>query len=273
MVRNQLSRNIKQIIWAVFSLFMCLQTTNSLASETLNYLVVEDQAEPFQIINDADQNFGIISDLLFKILEKSPYQVQVKSYPFKRMVKNINAGLIPLWITYGSSKWKSPQNLNLSECSILKVKHVLLPPKGETVQLNGIEGLLGQRVILMFGFDYPNLDEYLSAKKILELRVMPYRSAFKALALQRGLGFIEMESRIQYNLKINGEKYSDYHSVDLSSVIPKYDIRCALSPEMPEKIKRYIDDQCDQLKGSGEFKKIINRYLTSTNESSELGSE
>jgi len=238
-----------------------MTATHSLASETLNYLVIEEQAAPFQIIDESKQNSGIISDLLFKIFDSSSYQIHVKSYPFKRMVKTINAGLHPLWITYGSSKWQAPQNLNLSECSILTVKHILLPPKGQTVALSGIDSLLGKRVILLFGFDYPNLDEYLASKQILELRAMSYSSAFKALELNRGLGFIEMESRIKYNLKQEGGNYNDYNSVDLSSIIPQYDIRFALSPQMPEKIKRYIDDRCDQLKRSGEFQQIVNQYL------------
>ena len=43
---------------------------------------------------------------------------------------------------------------------------------------------------------------------ILDLRVLNYDSAFKALALERGLGFVEMASRIKYNLKnTNEQKY------------------------------------------------------------------
>ena len=261
--RNRLSDHLKSIRWSVLLLWLgiCVPAAHSVASETLSYLVIEDQAEPFQIVDSSKQHSGIVSDLLFKIFEKSPYHLKLNSYPFKRMIKTINDGTFPYWITYGSSHWGAPQNVNLSECSILTVRHVLLPPKGETILFKGIGDLLGQRVILLFGFEYPYLDEYLAAEQMTELRVQSYPSAFKALEFKRGFGFIEMESRIKYNLKKIGENYTDYYPVDMSNIIPQYDIRFAMSPLMPDKIKRYIDDRCNQLKRSGEYEHIFNKYL------------
>lgn len=249
--------------WAFCALLLNVffPVTRSLANETLNYLVIEDQAEPFQIVNQSNQHSGIVSDLLFKIFENSTYQLNVNSYPFKRMIRTIEDKTFPYWITYGSVSWSPPQNLNLSECSILTVRHILLPPKEEMISLHGIGDLIGQRIILLFGFEYPYLDTYLDAGQMTALRVQSYSSAFKALTFKRGIGFIEMESRIKYNLKKMGENYNDYHPVDMSNIIPQYDIRFALSPQMPDEIKRYIDDRCHQLKRSGEYEKIVNKYL------------
>ena len=255
--------SFKHFRWFSFLLFLYLSlpVTYSVAGENLNYMVIEEQAAPFQIKDDSERSSGIISDFLFKILDNSPHQIQVNSFPFKRMVKVINAGLYPNWITYGSSKWSAPQNLNLSDCSILTVKHVLLSPKENKLNFNGIDSLLGKRIVLLFGFEYPQLDKYMKTEEILELRVKKYDSAFKALELERGIGFVEMESRIKYNLKQAGRKIEDYDLIDLTSIIPRYDIRFSLAPNMPESIKTYIDDQCKQLKHSGELERIVNRYL------------
>ena len=249
--------------WTVLAFFLIvhIQSPASVANETLNYFVIEGQAAPFQIVDESKQHSGIVSDFLTSILEGSPYQLQVHSYPFKRMIKTINDGDYPHWITYGSSSWSPPQNLNLSECSILTVRHILLPPKGENLTLNSINDLLGQRVILLFGFAYPYLDEYIKAEQLAELRVQSYSSAFKALAFKRAQGFVEMESRIKYNLKQVGDRYDDYNPVDMSNIIPQYDIRFAMSPQMSDDVKRYIDDRCYQLKRTGEYQKIINKYL------------
>jgi len=155
----------------------------------------------------------------------------------------------------------APQNLNLSECSILTVKHALLTLKRREIKFNGIESLLKQRLILLFGFEYPPLDELIVLGEILDLRVLNYDSAFKALALERGIGFVEMESRIKYNLKQAGNSVENYDLFDLGEVIPQYEIRLAFSPDMPKAISTFIDDRCKRLTQNGELEKIINRYL------------
>ena len=261
--KKRLRDFLKSLKWAIWTLLVGagFQASHSLANETLNYLVIEDQAEPFQIVDHSNRYSGIVSDLLFKIFERSNYQLKVNSYPFKRMIRTINDRTFPYWITYGSSHWGPPQNSNLSECSILTVKHILLPPKDEVIPFQGVGDLMGQRVILLFGFEYPYLDSYIEAGQMAELRVQSYPSAFKALTFKRGIGFIEMESRIKYNLKKMGERYSDYHPIDMSNTIPQYDIRFALSPQMPDEVKHYIDDRCHQLKRSGEYERIVNKYL------------
>jgi len=177
------------------------------------------------------------------------------------MIKEINADLYDNWITYGSSQWSAPQNLNLSKCSILTVKHALLTLKRKEIKFKGIESLLKQRLILLFGFEYPPLDELIVSGEILDLRVLNYDSAFKALALERGIGFVEMESRIKYNLKQAGNSVESYDLFDLGGVIPQYEIRLAFSSDMPKAISTFIDDGCKRLKQNGELEKIINRYL------------
>ncbi len=70
-----------------------------------------------------------------------------------------------------------------------------------------------------------------------------------------------MESRIKYNLKQGGESYKYYYPLDLSNISPKYDILFALSPKMPDEIKRYTDDCCHELKHTGEYEQTVNKYL------------
>ncbi|MFT7682228.1 MAG: polar amino acid transport system substrate-binding protein, partial [Moritella dasanensis] len=73
--------------------------------------------------------------------------------------------------------------------------------------------------------------------------------------------FIEMTSRIKYNLKIQSKSLSNYHLQDFSALIPSYPIYLAFDPKMDSELQLFINQQLSDLAVSGTLKDIINKYI------------
>ena len=116
--------------------------------------------------------------------------------------------------------------------------------------------------ILLNGFDYPSLQPFIDSGEINELRVKDYAAAFRILdRMPQDAIFVEMTSRIKYNLKLLSRNLNDYKLQDFSALIPSYPIYLALDPNMDSDIQKFINQQLSILSKSGTLQEIINRYI------------
>lgn len=246
------------------SIMLTLQislTSYTANSESINYYVIAKQAMPFQIATDDNQHSGIISDLIAQMFMDN-YTVNYHTYPFNRMISELEAGGEKNWITYGSPNWGSVQADNLSDKSIYTVRHSILAHAKSDFLYQDIDDIKDKVFVLLYGFDYPTLQPYIDKGDIKALRVKDYSAAFRILdKMPHDAVFIEMTSRIKYNLKIQSRALSSYHLQDFSALIPSYPLYLALDPNMDSDIQKFINQQLSILSASGALTKIINRYI------------
>lgn len=232
-------------------------SSTAFSKEKLHYYVIEKVAEPFQIIKGTQQT-GVVSDVLDKIigLEK----LNIETYPFARMTKEMISKNTKRWINYGAVKWGPPQGTNLSEESVIDVQHVLLTAKN--FEYSTIEDLYKKRIVLIRGFSYPGLEKYIKLKKFKVLYVDSYNAVFRALSIGRAVAFPGMELRILYHLKKSGIPLEKFNLFNISNLIEDYPIHIAYDEKFPKEIKSIIDAKLKRLKESGGVQKIIEKYVS-----------
>ncbi|MCV5263609.1 hypothetical protein OFC55_38715, partial [Escherichia coli] len=65
-----------------------------------------------------------------------------------------------------------------------------------------MQDIKGRSIVLLLGFDYPNLMPFFEDKTVNEMRVKDYDAAYRVIQRTPGdTAFVEMESRVMYNLK------------------------------------------------------------------------
>ncbi|MGF1692543.1 substrate-binding periplasmic protein [Photobacterium kagoshimensis] len=237
-------------------------TTVQVTAQDVNYYVISKQAAPFQIENNENQHSGIVTDIVKKIFEDSRYAINYHSYPFNRMISILEDGGQPNWITYGSPSWGGVQAENLSEEPIYTVKHVLLSSKNNEFTFKDMKDINNKIVVLLHGFDYPQLIPYIESGKIEELRVKDYQAAFRIVNKLQGVAtFVEMDSRIKYNFAKLGLDDKQYKTQSFNIVIPDYSIYLALDPNMDKSIQQFINNKLKSMKSNGELDRIVNQYI------------
>jgi len=244
---------------ALFLLFFI--TTSSKATTEINYMVIQDQAQPFQNHENKKHHTGIITDIVKKIFSGAEYELKIHTLPFNRMISMLEKGDIENWVTFGSPNWPGVQSANLSKLPVFNVQHSLLTSIQQDIDINSATDLFGKTVILLHGFDYPGLEEYIADKRIKAIKVKSYKSAFKVVNRLKGkAGFVEMDVRIKYNLKIEDLPTKDYKLHNFSNVIDDYDLHLAMSPKFNKALQQHLESELDKLHQSGSLAEIIKAY-------------
>ncbi|PKH04707.1 transporter substrate-binding domain-containing protein [Moritella sp. Urea-trap-13] len=251
---------MKRFISIMLTLQLCIASFTA-NSESINYYVIAKQAMPFQITTDDEQHSGIVSDIIAKIF-MDKYTVNYHVYPFNRMISKLEAGGEKNWVTYGSPNWGSVQAENLSDKPIYTVSHSILSNAKSDFSYTDISDIKDKVFVLLYGFDYPTLQPYIDSGVIQELRVKDYAAAFRILdKMPNDAIFIEMTSRIKYNLKIQSKDLSSYHLQNFSALIPTYPIYLAFDPNMDSELQLFINRQLSALEDAGTLTDIINHYI------------
>ncbi|QDO84468.1 hypothetical protein FM037_16230 [Shewanella psychropiezotolerans] len=245
------------VILFVFLYSFCAQ------AQSLTYLAISSQAEPFQII--AQPNKGIVTDILAQAVQNLDITFTEQAYPFMRYVRMMHTDHYPLWISYGSPAWQgdseiSIQSRHLSKVKLFDVTHVLVIKADRDFNFYSIEALFGKTVITLNGFSYPGLDEYVATGEIDTLAVRSHESALRAIDNSRGIAFIAMKTRALYTISEAGLDREKFKLIDFSSIIPPYPIHLSYSSTVTEKTKLSIDKAIAELKGSGKVDQIIKFY-------------
>lgn len=251
---------MKRFISIMLTIHICIASF-SVNAESINYYVIDKQAMPFQITTTSEKHSGIVSDIISRIFVDH-YTVNYHTYPFNRMISELEAGREKNWVTYGSPNWGGVQAANLSDMPIYTVSHSILSSAKSDFLYHDLKDINDKVLVLLYGFDYPSLQPFIDSGQIKELRVKDYAAAFRILdKMPQDTLFVEMTSRIKYNLKIQSRDLTKYKLQDFSALIPSYPIYLAFDPKMDKDIQTFINQQLSDMSDSGSLAEIIKRYI------------
>ncbi|MFC3151192.1 hypothetical protein ACFOEK_09165 [Litoribrevibacter euphylliae] len=247
---------------------LCLSQTFSASAEEqkprLTYFVITQQARPFQMDGEPSDGQGVVSDLVAEVLSKADIVWKVEALPFRRMIRKMEQTRDGQWIALGSPAWSGIQSERLSATPVSYAHHVALVSKSvedASFDIFQLSQFKSKNAVLLFGFDYPGLDRFLNQHQMTTQYAKSYDSAFRLVRRDHQHSiFIEMESRIDYNLKQLNTPKTQFYRIDMSSVIPDYSIHLAYSPGLDEDIVALLDAEILRLKASGQLRNIIARY-------------
>lgn len=229
----------------------------------ISYMVIE-QVEPFQVVSrDNPLAGGLVTDIVQQVFLGSLHQLRPVVAPAPRLYAMRLGGQLPNWLSYGAKPWLQP-GWQLSQHPIFSWRHVLAVPKSSRFRYRNIEDLFGKPLILMHGYDYPGLDGHLRSKsrlgRISDQRALTQQGAIRMLLAGRGVGYVDTELRLVYNLRQQGLSPADFRFYDLSAVIPQIDMHLMYDHSLPEEVKVLIDRRLSELQQSGQLAAIVQHY-------------
>lgn len=241
----------------LFPIFILFCVMIGVKAENVNYFVIGSTAAPFQIEENGKNHRGIITDIVNEVFQGlRKYEIVTHTLPFKRYIKELEKQ--ESWLTYGSDSWTGPQSWNITQEGLFEVNHVFLTKKG--IRFNKVSDLFNKRIVLITGFEYPELDQYIKSGRIKTMRVANHEAAIKAIQKDRGLAFPEMEIRIKYHLKTMGMNFDDFSFSTIKDVLKGYKINLAFSRNFNRKLQLKIEKSLRAMKKLGRIDKIIAKY-------------
>ncbi|MFD2176274.1 transporter substrate-binding domain-containing protein [Veronia pacifica] len=257
-----LNQFINLTLYKFSFLAFLLSASFPISAWEIDYFVIKDQAEPFQIVDDRSRHSGIVSDIIQEAVRGTEHRVTPHVLPFKRMLAYLENNKSKNWIVYGSPIWAGIQSSNLSSTPIMTVQHSLLTYSDNTFTFDGPDDLEKSHVILLFGFDYPGLERFIQSGIISPIHVKTYKSAFALVESQRPrlAGFVEMDIRIKYNLRKSDRNIDDFRLYSLSEIVPDYGIYLSYSPNLDSEIQQFFDIKLAEMRLNGQLEKIISKY-------------
>lgn len=238
----------------------------AVGSDELTYLIIAEQAEPFQINDPVTLiQSGVVTDIVNTIVQRKPLIMKQQIMPFKRYLYEMQQQSYPNWISYGSPAWRVEsiaylQNKRLSKQPLFTVNHIAVSIMDEGKKTTAWPNLQHKTVILLKGFIYEGLDTLIEKHQLKVLEVNSHKSALLALQNHRGDLFIEMESRILYSLKQHQIDPANFQFTDINDTVPAVDIHLSFGDGVPQQLIDWIDLQILTMQANGEILDIINQY-------------
>ena len=233
--------------------------------EEVNYLIVEEIAEPFQIASNGQSKGGVVSDIIDEVFKGSPYTVKHRSLPLNRLYTEVESGELKNWITYDAKVWGGlKQWRKLVNESLFPVTHTYLTCRSNSlIQINSVNDIKQQRIAIIKGFDYPELYELRKKSQLELVSVNNYAQGINLAALSRVDGFVEMDLRVRFTIKTASIDQPCLQFVDMSHIIPAYSIYLSTDKNNTSGINGFASKRLKELKENGFITEILKRYTTS----------
>ncbi|WP_394203512.1 substrate-binding periplasmic protein [Shewanella waksmanii] len=262
--------------WLVFCLFLLAPT--AVTAKPLTYLVIAQQAEPFQIVDaqhHAIHYSGIITDIVYELAEHHlDISLATEHAPFLRYIRSMHDKDKQPWLSYGSPAWAKVsgveiQNSNLIATPLFTVKHQLVSLAATELNYRTIDELFGKSVILLTGYSYPGLDQYIESGQINAVTVNSHQSALKALKNRRGIAFVSMGIRSHYTINRYHFNKQDFDFADFSDTIKPNTIHLSHSEDLPQALINKLNAAIISMHQDHKIAQIIAKYtLASKNRTS-----
>ncbi|WP_028772962.1 substrate-binding periplasmic protein [Shewanella waksmanii] len=253
--------------------FLLLFAPLSIAAKPLTYLVIAQQAEPFQIVHsqtDAIEYSGIITDIVNHLAKHYlKQQLRTEHAPFLRYIRSMNEKQMQPWISYGSPVWAQHQavaiqNTHLVATPLFTVHHQLLTRSADPFHYQRIDDLFGETVILLKGYSYPGLQQYIDSGQIKAFAVNSHQSALNALLNNRGKGFVSMGIRSHYTIERYGFNKRLFAFNDFSDTIKPNNIHISHNEKMPQRLINQLNHGIINMHQEHKIAEIISRYTVAT---------
>lgn len=225
--------------------------------QTLNYYVVEDISAPFQITQEDAKHKGYISDIVEELSSQLDIELITHVTPSPRIEMLLKDENVTDWIVYDSPAWNSvPQGIPL-ETPVLKIEHSAIHC-GHSHDFKG--KLKGHSFAVLKHFRYPGLSELARQGKIELTPVKSYEQGFELVDLDRVDGFIEMDTRLKYNLATQNKPPKCTMISGIGDVEPAYELILVVSKTVSEESRNHLNDALLRLKKSGFFEAALKKY-------------
>lgn len=258
-------RGTHPVWWA--AVVLCLAAMPAMGSgddRTVNYLIIDSKAAPFQIVRDGKSRGGIVSDLVDAIFAPSSYGVEHRVFPVNRLKQMAREHEVQRWVAYDTPEWGTFDGVGeMIREPLFATHHVLLTCNQDIPEsIPDIEALSGKRFVTLRHFRYPPIEAASKKGHIKQVSIDRYEAGIRLVELQRVDGFVEMKSRLQYHMQFRDRAPADcLRWIDLERVIPDFNIYLSVDAAWPLDFRAYVAQRIRELRDQGRIREIRSGYL------------
>ena len=226
-------------------------------TDTLDYYVVEGLTAPFQITDPDAKQKGFITDVVEALALELDIELVTHVAPSPRIEMLLKDEKRTNWIAYGSPAWNSLPNGVYLTTPLLKVTHSAVHC-GHGHSFNN--KLSGHNFAILKHFRYPGLSNLAREGRIELTPVKSYEQGFSLVDLGRVDGFIEMNTRLKYNLATSTSEVKCREISSIGDIEPQYDLVLVVSKHMAKEKRKQLNKALQNLYDSGFFEKTLLKY-------------
>lgn len=224
--------------------------------------MINEHVAPLQIATaNQPMKAGVVTEIVEAIFSDSNQTLEPILAPAKRIATLRKQDKSNYWLSYGAEHWKG-NDATLSQEPLFLWRHVLVAKK--TVRVQTIQDLGHLHLLLVHGYDYPQLEPYInhfnpSGTELTVSYVASPESALAMLAKGRGDAYIDIDFRANYHLKNQGLD-GKYIFSDLSAIIPVFPIYLMMDKTTPKSQQAWLNQRLTLLKSNGTVERILAKY-------------
>lgn len=238
----------------------------------LFYLVYEGAGQPYQGMSLQPESDGVISDIVFKVFESSPFQLTFRVLPVRRIKRDMYSGQLQSWIAYGFRLWADDPvwgGQYLSRVNLFDYRYGLmtfrkdgnLPPNldvyGDSAALMKLVD--GARVVVISGFQYGGLDRLLLVAGAKLIPVSDQHQALSVLARGRADFYLGNPQRNVYLLE-HDEHYQQFPPLRVIDLGVSTPVTLLLSEHSSPALRDWVDNRLEDLVANGFVAEVLARY-------------
>ncbi|MCP4351526.1 MAG: transporter substrate-binding domain-containing protein [Desulfobacterales bacterium] len=247
---------MKRILIALLSCLFLLIGIESACAETLKIASIDWCPQ----LCSGKKYAGYVTDTVKTIFKKSPYELEIKTYPWSRsiyMVRNGDAHAL-----LAPARAEAP-DLLYPENKIGIQRMCFFTKAGSEWKYSGIESLKDLQIGIATDSSVEELNSYISQNK-RQFQFMPYNNTYvekslKKLDKGRFDTFLFTYNTTMYKMRELGKK------VRPAGCVSSANIYMAFSPDKSQtariqRMMKYFDEKMSELKRSGKIGQIMNSY-------------
>lgn len=245
----------------ISSFFLICLFSADIWCDEINYLIVEDISEPFQITEQNKSKGGIVSDIIDEAFKDSPHTIIQHILPLKRLHKLVKSGEIKNWMAYDAKAWNSlsPWGAFVDE-PLFSVNHTYLTcQENAPRKITSSKDIESRHLAVIKNFVYPELTQLQQTGKLNLKTVDTYLQGINLVGLNRIDGFVEMELRVRFNIQQKQLNKPCFQFINMSQIVPEYSIFLTIDKHN-KTINHFAKQRIKELKQAGTIDVILDRY-------------
>lgn len=218
-------------------------------------LNVSPNGYPPYLINNGNDNSGIIWDVTKAIASRIGYQIEARKIPRKRVDQMILDGHIDG--TTRAIEWTSRADEFLFTDPVVDIEEVVFFPKESDLTYEDVEDLFSLRLVTHLGYKYPVLRPHFESGEIKRFDVSRDEDLF-TFVLKGEQFHAAIADRLvgQWILRNNNMQDEFRHS---TTTLSRYEFRLMVRPDLKPFVEGF-NRELARMRQSGELDAILSRY-------------